>query len=86
MRHFYHHRSFGTDFPLPVPGLLVNIRAAYMIVLDDDGVCPLWRDEGLPARHKQSITAAPKETDYQFPPPSSAKGISQSGMHLAMEL
>ena len=36
-----------------------------MVVLDDDGVCPLGRDEDLPARHKQSVTAAPKETDRQ---------------------
>ena len=36
-----------------------------MVVLDDDGVCPLGRDEDLPARHKQSVTAAPKETDHQ---------------------
>ena len=36
-----------------------------MVVLNDDGVCPLGRDEDLPARHKQSVTAAPKETDRQ---------------------
>ncbi len=36
-----------------------------MVVLDDDGVCPLGRNEDLPARHKQSVTAAPKETDHQ---------------------
>lgn len=36
-----------------------------MVVLDDDGVCPLGRDEDLPTGDKQGVTTAPKETDHQ---------------------
>ena len=43
----------------------LDIRAAYMVVLDDNGLCPLGRDEDLPAGNKQGITAAPKEEDHQ---------------------
>ena len=66
-RYGLHKAAFriGPDFPFPVPGLLIDIRAAYMVVLDDDGVCPLGRDKNLPACHKQSVTAAPKRAGHQ---------------------
>lgn len=66
-RHGFHKAAAGInpDLPFSIPRFLVDIRPTYMVVFNNDGVCPLGRGIDITTCNKQRVTAALKQANHQ---------------------